>query len=145
VAKTLSQVCQAFVEAIEAITTDKRGGETDVFRGRVGYPDTTGGDRAFGVTATFGGVRALAAPGGTVVCPDVHEVEVFITVHYTWTDSMMVRVLDDGEAMTEALEGLRASDADIIEMLLDVPDLVVEGDGGLVVVTRSCVVQYQRA
>lgn len=144
-AKSLSQVCAAFVAAIEAISTDERAGSSDKFHGRVGYPDTTGGDRAFGVTATFGGVRALAAPGGTVVCPDVHEVELFITVNYTWTSEVMARILDDGEALTEAIEDLRASDADLLEVLLDVPDLVLEGENGSVVVTRSCVVQYQRA
>ena len=144
-AKTLSQLCDAIVTAIEGISPTKVASDGDTFQGRVGYPDADAGDRRFGVYDTYGGVRALAAPGGTVVCPDVHEVEVFVLVNYTWTSDVMARILDDGELITEALEDLRASDADIRELLLDPPDVVAESDDGLVVAARSMVVQYQRA
>ncbi len=143
---SLSQVCQLIVDKLEAISTSgDQSSVQDKFHGVVGLPDSTGGDRCFGVVPPFGGVRATAAPGGTVTCPDVHEVELSIIVNYTYTQDAIARVADDGEDITEALEDLRAAANDILDIQLEPGDIVPEPDAQLIVATRSMVVQYQRA
>jgi len=142
-AKTSSQMCQALVDAIEAIDLSAKysAHPGDVFRGRIGDPPGTGVDRAFGVIPLSASARLNRES-----CEGQHTTQVEIVIEYAATEDAIARIADDGELVTEALEGLRGTDSDVLDLQIPPGDAISPGVAdGTLEATRTIVVEWRRA
>ena len=136
-------MCQAIVDAIEAIDLSEKysAHAGDVFLGRIGDPPGTGVDRAFGVIPLSASARTNRES-----CAEQHTTEVEIVIEYAATEDAVARIADDGELVTEALEDLRGTDSDILDIQITPGDAIAPGVAdGTLEATRSIVVDWRRA
>lgn len=142
-AKKTSAVCQAIVDQIEAIdlSAEYSAHAGDVFRGRIGDPPSTGVDRAFGVIPLSASARLNRES-----CPEQHMTEIEIVIEYVSTEDAIARIADDGELVTEALEDLRGTDSDILDIQIATGSAIAPGVAdGTLEAARTIVVEWLRA
>lgn len=141
-ATTPSQIAEALVTTIEAITPTSKASRYDVFRGQVGGElPANAGDRFF-VVGVYGSQRREA------FCQTQYETEMDLSVYYRSTDkpSLHKRIADDQHEITKAILTAGsfhgASNPAIINVELSDPTPPAEVGEGLMSSSRSVTVRF---